>query len=290
MTSNLLNEVERMANNAKEAAATVQQSGLVDKLIRVGYFARGVVYGLIGYLAVQTVINGQGQITDQKGALASIANQPFGKWVLILVAIGLVGLFIWGLIRAFADPMHKGSDFKGLVHRAGYLVSGLAYGALFIPTVNLVRGAGGSIPSTGQSAQNAAAGLMGKPWGPFVVGLIGAILIGAGGTRVWDGYRAKFHERFKSFEMSSEQRKWAVRLGRFGYVALGLVFIIVGFLAILAATTRNPARVSGLDGALLFLAQQPYGPFLLGLVALGLVAYAIYSFMGAFWFRIRTQQ
>jgi hypothetical protein len=276
---------------AKEVASSVQQTKMADRLIRVGYLTRGIVYGLIGYLAAQTVINGQGKITDQKGALASIANQPFGKWVLIVVAIGLVGLFIWGLIRAIADPMHKGSDMKGLVERAGYLVSGIAYGSLFLPTLNLITGSSMKlIPSTGQSPQSAAAGIMGQPWGPYLIGLIGLILLVVGVIRIWDGYRAKFHERFKSYEMTSEQRKWAERFGRVGYIALGIVFVTVGFLAVLAATTKNPARVSGLDGALQFLAQQPYGPWLLGLVALGLIAYAIYSFLGAFWFRIRTQR
>jgi hypothetical protein len=289
MATNLGGEVDSMANKAKNAANAARQTELVDKLVRIGYLARGIVYGLIGYLAVRTVMNGQGKITDQKGALASIANQPFGKWVLILVAIGLFGLFLWGLIRAIADPMGKGSNFKGLVVRAGYLVSGLSYGALFVPTLNLIQGPGGrSIPTTGQSTQSAAAGIMAQPWGPILIGLIGLVLLGAGAARIWDGYRAKFHERFKAYAMNAVQREWAVRMGRFGYVALGLVFVIIGFLAFLAAVTRNPAKVRGLDGALLFLAQQPYGQFLLAIVALGLIAFAIYSFMGAFWFRIRT--
>ncbi len=289
MATKRRNGMNEVGDMAKDVASSVQQTKLVDRLIRVGYLTRGIVYGLVGFLAIQTVMNGRGKITDQKGALASLAAQPFGKWVLIVVAIGLIGLFLWGVIRAVADPMHKGSDMKGMAERAGYLVSGIAYASLFVPTVNLIRGSGGgAIPSTGQSVQSTAAGIMGQPWGPILIGLIGAILFVVGAVRIWDGYRAKFHERFKSYQMNAEQRKWAVRLGRFGYVALGLVFVIIGFLAVLAATTKNPARVSGLDGALLFLVQQPYGPWLLGLVALGLIAYAIYSFLGAFWFRIRT--
>jgi hypothetical protein len=287
MAVNRGNQVRDAANQAKNVARSAQQNELVDKLIRVGYAARGIVYGLMGYLAFQTAMNGQGRITDQKGALASIADKPFGKWVLIIVAIGLIGLFIWGLIRAFADPMHKGSDTKGLVERAGYLVSALSYGALFAATLNLIQGIGRSIPATGQSTQQAAAGIMARSWGPALIALIGLILIGVGIARIIDGYKANFHERFKSYSMTSEQREWAVRLGRFGYIALGVVFVITGFLAFLAGTTKNPGRVTGLDGALLFLAHQPYGQLLLAVVALGLIAYAVYSFMGAFWFRIR---
>jgi hypothetical protein len=289
MTTKNENPVRSAANTAKNTAREAQQTQLVDRLVRMGYFARGVVYGLVGYLAFQTVFTGRGRITDQKGALAAIASQPLGKWVLILVAIGLFGLFIWGLIRAIADPMHKGSDMKGLAARAGFLVSGISYGVLFIPTLNLIRGSGGTGPTSGQSAQQAAAGIMAHSWGPLLVGLAGLILIGVGISRIWNGYQAKFNERFKAYQMNANEREWAVRMGRFGYIALGVVFVIIGFLALWAATTKNPGRVSGLDGALLFLAQQPYGQLLLGIVALGLIAYAVYSIMGAFWFRIRTQ-
>jgi hypothetical protein len=289
MAANHENPVRGAADRARNTAEAVQQTKLVDRLIRVGYFARGIVYGLVGYLAFQTAFNGQGRITDQRGALATIADKPFGKWILIIVAIGLVGLFIWGLIRAIADPMHKGSDAKGMVARVGYLVSGLSYGALFLPTLNLIRGSGGSVPSTGQTAQRTAAGVMSTSWGPLLIGLIGLILIGVGVGRIIDGYKAKFHERFKAYAMNAQEREWAVRMGRFGYIALGIVFVILGFLTVWAATTKNPARVSGWDGALLFLAHQQYGPLLLGIVALGLIAFAIYSFMGAFWFRFKTR-
>ncbi len=282
--------VREVTNMARGAAARAEQTKLVDRLVRVGYFARGIVYGLIGYLALQTAFNGQGRITDQRGALAAIADKPFGKWVLIIVAIGLVGLFIWGLIRAFADPLREGSGSKGLVKRAGYLIGGISYGALFIPTLNLIQNAGRrSIPSTGQTAQNTAAGIMAHSWGPALIGLIGLILIGVGIGRIIDGYKARFHERFNAYAMNATEREWAVRMGRFGYIALGIVFVIIGGMALWAASTRNPGRIVSIDGALLFLARQPYGQLLLAIVALGLIAFAIYSFMGAFWFRIRTR-
>lgn len=282
------NHVNDVANAPKRAARGAQQTELVDKIVRIGYFARGLVYGLIGYLAVQTVINGSGKITDQKGALSTIASQPFGKFVLILIAIGLVGLFLWGIIRAFADPMHKGSDAKGLVTRAGYLISGLSYGALFLPTISLIQNSGRSIPSTGQSAQNTAAGIMAKPFGATLIVLIGLVLIGVGLYRIYSGYQAKFNERFNSYKMNADERRWAVRLGRLGYIALGIVFLIIGGLAVYAGTTKNPSKIVGVDGALQFLAHQQYGILLLAIVAIGLIAFAIYSFMGAFWFRIRN--
>jgi hypothetical protein len=264
-----------------------QENIWVDRLTRIGYFARGIIYGLIGLFALQLAVGLGGKITDQSGALSSLAGQPFGKILLIVVAVGMIGLFIWGIIRAVADPLRKGNDFKGLVSRAGYLISGLSYGALFIPTLNLIQGSGHRSAGSTATAQKAAAGVLAMPGGPLIVGVVGAALIGVGIYRIYAGYSSKLNERLKSYKMSAQQRRLANRLGRFGYIAIGIVFIILGFLAILAAATLDPRKVGGFDQALTFLVRQSYGPFLLLIVALGLIAYAIYSFMGSLWFRIK---
>lgn len=273
--------------DAKGMANEAQANIWVDRLTRIGYFARGIIYGLIGLFALQLVFGQGGKITDQKGALTSLASQPFGKFLLIIVAVGLVGLFIWGIIRAVADPYHKGHDFKGIVARIGYLISGLSYGALFVPTVNLIQGTGSQTGGSTQTAQKATASMLARPGGPFIVELVGAALIGVGIYRIYAGYTSKLNESLKSYQMTADERRWAIRLGRLGYIAIGIVFIILGFLAILAAVTLDPKKVGGFDQALTFLAHQPYGPFLLIIVALGLIAYAIYSFMGSLWFRIK---
>jgi hypothetical protein len=275
-------------NDAKNIAHQAQANEWVERMMRIGYATRGVIYGLIGYLAVQTIFTGRGRITDQKGVLSTIAAQPYGKFVLILMVIGLVGLVIWGFIRAVADPFHKGSDAKGMLSRVGYMISGISYGVLLVPTVNLIRGSSGNGTSgSSQQAQQAAAGIMAHSWGPWLVGLVGLILLIVGLVRIYEGAESKLHERFKAYAMNAEQRRWAIRLGRIGYVALGIVFAIIGLLAIIAARTVDPKKVAGLDGALLFLARQSYGPWLLAIVALGLIAYAIYSFLGAMWFRFK---
>lgn len=272
---------------AKNAVGNVQKNPWIDRLTRVGYAVRGLIYGLMGYLAFRTIIPGGGRITDQNGVLATIASKPFGKIVLIVIAVGLVGLLIWGIVRAIADPYRKGDDMKGIVARAGYFISGLSYGALLIPTMNLIRGSSRGTASSTQKAQQVSANILTKPYGPALVGLVGIILVGVGISRIVAGLRADLHERLKSYEMTAEQRRWAIRLGRFGYIAIGIVFIIIGALAVIGAATLNPRRITGFDGALTFLAHQSYGPFLLVIVALGLIAFAIYSIMGALWFRIK---
>lgn len=276
-----------LVTDAKGMANQAQSNIWVDRLTRIGYFTRGIIYGLIGLFALQLVFGRGGKLTDQSGALASLASQPFGKFLLIIVAIGLVGLFIWGLIRAVADPLRKGHDFKGIVARIGYLISGLSYGALLIPTLNAIQGAGRQSAGSTQSAQKATASILAMPGGQLIVSLVGLILIGVGIFRIYSGYKGRLNERLKSYQMTQAQRQMAIRLGRLGYVALGIVFLILGGLAILAAMTLDPKKVGGVDQALTFLARQPYGPYLLFIVALGLLAYAVYSFMGSIWFKIK---
>lgn len=280
-------QAQGAVQDAKRMVNQAQENVWVDRLTRIGYFSRGVIYGLIGFLAARLVFTGRGQITDQQGVLATIASKPYGKFLLIVIAIGLVGLFIWGLIRAVADPYHKGSDAKGLISRAGYLVSGISYAVLLVPTLNLIQGAGRSGGGSSQSVQHAAAGILSRPGGPLIVGLIGLILIGVGIFRIIAAYKNRLNERLKTYAMSATQRRWAIRLGRIGYVALGIVFITLGFLALLAARTSNPSQLGGVDQALTFLARQSYGPYILAVVAIGLIAYAIYSITGAFWFKIK---
>ena len=280
---------DQLKDDAKSVAKDAQNNIYIDRLTRVGLATRGILYGLIGFLAFQLVFNGRGKITDQNGVLATIAAQPFGKVLLAVIAVGLIGLFFWGLIRAVADPYHKGNDAKGIIARVGFLISGIAYGALLIPTVNLLSGAGQKGGGGTQSAQKAAAGILTHSWGPFVVGAIGLALGIVGLIQIYRGLEAKFDDRLKSYEMTPEQHKWAIRLGRFGTASRGVVFAIIGLLAILAAVTLDPKRVSGIDGALTFLQRQPYGPYILGIVALGLIAFGIYSFMGALWFKIKNR-
>ena len=273
--------------DAKGMADEAQENIWVDRMTRIGYFTRGIIYGLIGLFALQLVFGRGGKLTDQSGVLASLAGQPFGKFMLVIMAIGLVGLFIWGLIRAVADPLKKGNDLKGIVSRAGYLISGLSYGALLIPTLNLIQGAGRQTAGSTQNAQKATASLLAAPAGQLIVALIGLALIGVGIFRIYSGYTARLNERLKSYQMTEAQRRLAIRLGRFGYGAIGVVFIILGALAVYAATTLDPNKVGGFDKALSFVVQQPYGPYLLFVVALGLLAFAIYSLMGSFWFKIK---
>lgn len=258
----------------------------VERLARLGYIAKGIVYAIIGVLAVQAAFGTGGQTTDAKGVLGTIAAQPFGKFLLVLLTIGLIGYVIWRLIQAVQDPEHQGDDAKGWAKRLGYGISGLIYAGLALSAIKLIAGTGGG--GSSNSTQDWTARLLSQPFGKWLVGAVGAFIIGLGFYQLYKAYKAKFRNDLKLREMSPTEQTWATRIGRFGEAARGIVFIIIGFFLIQAAHQSNPNEARGLDGALQALAQQPYGPWLLGIVALGLVAYGIHMWVQARYLRINT--
>jgi hypothetical protein len=256
----------------------------VERLARLGYLAKGIVYAIVGVLAVQAAFGAGGQTTDTKGALSAIAAQPFGKFLLALLTVGLIGYVVWRFVQAVQDPEHKGDDAKGWATRLGYAVSGLIYASLAFTAIGLIRGSGGG--GGGNSEQDWTARLLAQPFGQWLVGLVGAFVIGLGFYQLYQAYKAKFRKQMKLQEMSPTEETWATRIGRFGLGARGVVFCIIGFFLLQAARQSDASEVRGLDGALQSLAEQPYGPWLLGIVALGLVAYGIHMAVQARYIRI----
>ena len=253
----------------------------METLARFGYAAKGFVYAAIGILALLAAFSIGGKTTGTSGALQTIAEQPFGRVLLILVAIGLVGYVIWRWVQAFSDPENRGTDAKGIFIRLGCFISGVAYAAVAINAALLAFGSNSGGSGGSSSKQDWTATVMQQPFGRWLVGLAGAIIIGIGFYRIYKAYKTKFRKKLDLRELSREQEKWLVNISRFGIAARGVVFIMIGFFVIQAAKNYNPQEVKGLDGALLTLAQQSYGKVLLGLMALGLIAYAIYLWLQA---------
>jgi len=267
---------------------THRPSNWIEWLARFGYAAKGVVYAIVGVLAAQTAFGIGGRTTDTQGALQTIVAQPFGKFLLALVAIGLLGYVLWRFVQAIIDPENKGTDAKGIGQRIGYGISGLIYAGLAFSAVKIILGSGGG--GSNNSTQDGTAWLLSQPFGQWLVGTVGAIIIGMGFYHFYRAYSAKFRNQLKLHQMSNTEQTWATRLGRFGLAARGVVFILIGFFLIQAGRFSNPNRVQGLSGALEALLQQPYGSWLLGVVALGLVAYGTYQGVMARYGRIIAPQ
>ena len=262
------------SSQAQAAAQDAANSRWVEILARLGYAAKGVVYLIIGVLAVQLAWGGGGQITGGQGALHTIAGQPFGQALLWLMVIGLFGYVVWRFVQSVMDVEHCGSDGKGIAKRVAQAVSGVVYGSLAIYAAKLALGSGGG---GGGSTESRTASLMSNTWGVWLVGLIGVIVIGYGLRQLYHAYQVDFTKRLVTSEMSSTERTWAIRIGRFGLAARGVVLMMIGWFFIQAAITHDPSQARGLDGALAELAGTGYGPWVLGLVALGLVAYGVYQ-------------
>ena len=258
------------------------QSRWVERLGRAGLVAKGVLYAVVGILAIKVALGGREESPDKEGALRTIGEQPFGRGLLVLLAMGLGGYALWQLSLAILDRENEGEGAKGLAKRAGALARAGWYGVLCGLTVSTLVGNG----SGSGNEQATTAGVFDRPGGRYLVYAAGIAFLGAAG---FNGYRAitcKFNKKLKTGEMSQAEEAAATGVGILGHLARMIVFGLIGIFLVRAAWEFDPKQARGLDGALLELAQQPYGGLLLGSVAVGLLAYALYCFVQARYRRI----
>jgi len=271
-------------HRARRAASMVVGNPWIERLARFGTIVRGIVYFVPGVLALRLALGTHGSATTQTGAIEMIGHQPFGRALLGAVAVGLAGYSLWGVIRVLLDPLHKGHSPRGLAKRFGFATSALAYASLFVATLRYLLGAMGHMAKP----YDWTAGLLARPFGAWLVGIVGVCWIaGAGIGEIAKGWRGSFAEDLDLELRSRTERRWAMRLGRVGIVARGVVFAVIGILMVGIATHSNPDHAYGMDRALLTLARQPFGRFLLAAAGLGLVTFGVYSAMCARWMRMR---
>ncbi|CAH0345978.1 DUF1206 domain-containing protein [Bacillus sp. CECT 9360] len=247
----------------------------VRRFGRLGYMAKGLVYGMIGVLAALAAFGPGGDMTGTSGVLQSIAEMPFGEVALWIIGICLIGYILWDFIKAIKDPENEGTDAKGLIRRTGYFISGVIYTNLAFGAIKLASHTGDA--GGGNSEKTISAKLMEQPFGEWLVGLVGAIIIGYGVYELYSGVKEKFMSKFKTYEMNDKERKIARLSGKLGLISRGIVLCMVGFFFIRTAYTHNPDESKGLGGALTELASQPFGQFLLAIVAVGLILYGVYQ-------------
>ena len=264
----------------KEGGEGLARSTSFEWLARAGFAARGVVYVIVGILAVKHALGDAGTSPNQQGALRAIAAQPFGKVLLILVAVGLGGYALWRLVRALLGHGPEGSDSG--VDRLAAFASGVVYAGFCAVAVEILLGASGS----SGGAQKPTAGVFGWPAGTWLVGIAGLVFVGVGLYQGYQGISKDFLDDSKTEQMSPRVRTWIERIGTVGHLARMVVFALVGVFLITAAVDYDPHKAVGLDGALAKVDHASYGPFLLGLVAAGLIAFGAYSLSDARYRRI----
>jgi uncharacterized protein DUF1206 len=238
-------------------------------------------------MAIATAMRVGGGLIDQAGTTHVIYQQPLGAFFLILAAIGWLGYALWCLINTVLDTDDRGTDLKGSVARLGYGAVGVTYAVLGYVALGLATGKSSGGQSSNKQAQDGTAHLLSAPAGAALVVLVGLVVLGIAGTLFYRAYTAEFRQQLELGQATSEVKMGVILLGRVGNAALGIIFTIIGLFFIIAAFRHDPQQAKGLSGALGALLEQPFGNFLLAIVALGLLAYGFFSLAQAKYRRIR---
>jgi hypothetical protein len=256
----------------------------LEFLERGGYVIRGVLYALMGGLALGLALGIGGAATDPSGSVVILSGAPAGKLLLLAVVVGLGAYSIWGFVRAIYDPLHRGDDAPGIAERLGFAWSGTAYAAIVIFALHLLAGSGAT--AAHDSTQANIGRILAYPAGHLIAMAIGIVSIGVGLGQFVDAYRAIFKTDMKRGEMTATEKRIVDMLGRFGYFSRGVTFTLVGWFVFQGGLHRDSSQVHGFSGVFLFLLGQPFGRLTLGIVALGFIALGLHSLACARWIRL----
>jgi hypothetical protein len=270
-----VDEVKDKAEGALEDAAC---STWLEKLARAGLVARGLLYVVVAILASQVAAGHNETRADKQGAMQAVVRQPFGRVLVLLLAVGFAGYAAWRFVEAAVGPADQADadSAKGKVKRVGYFLRAGMYTFFFGSAVKLFIWTNHAGSDQGAEADWTAR-VLGWPAGTWLVQAAGLGAIGAGLYIGWRGVTGKFRKRLKSLEMGDAVRRWVRVVGTVGMISRMLIAIMIGVFLIAAARQHDPNQAVGIDGALQRLADRPYGPTLLVLVAIGLAAYGLYS-------------
>ncbi len=273
------------ADRAKQAGRSV--AGKLDRgagkadpvwlktLGKVGVAAIGIVWLLLAWISLQVAFGGSsGKSTDNSGALQELAQQPFGKVLLAVMAFGLFAYAVWMVFEAAIGYQREGDDKKRLGKRIGAGAKAVIGLGLGVQAAKLVLGSGNK--SSSQKQSDWTSKLLGLPAGKVLVVIVGLAVIGFAGFLIYQGIEKKFLEK-----LSGGTSQTVVKVGQFGYIARGVAFGVVGILVIVAGVKHQASKSDGLDGALKTLAGQPFGKWILTVVAIGLAAYGVFTLVTA---------
>jgi hypothetical protein len=263
---------------AKKARRDAQQGrSWFAVLARAGLIAKGVSFAIVGLLAFKLALGSGGDATSRQGALATLAQEPFGGVALALLAFGFIGYAVWRLIEGILGSDDDGPKDWG--KRAGYIGRAFIYAGLTWATVRLLFGTHGE--SQNKEARDSTSEVLSWPGGQWLVALAGLAIVGVG---LWNGYRGvtrKFEKDWRKGRMNDLARVGGGSVAVVGHLARCVVFFLIGAFIVKAALEYDPKEAIGLDGALQTIVHASYGPFLLALVATGLVCYGLYCLVDA---------
>ncbi len=242
---------------------------------RFGYAAKGILYGSTGVLAILAALdlNQDETVVGSTGALRSIASQPFGRVMAILIAASLMGYVVWRFLQAFLDPEHSGCDASDIVRRIGYGSSGIVYASIAYSVIEILED---SADSDDRSAEEWVFIIMRQPFGRWLIGAAGFVFFCIGCYYFYRAIKAEFRKRFKLHKMSDGAKRWASIAGRVGIAARGVVYTVIGVSAIRAAWLFDADEIKTTEQALAVFDNNPTNEVILLILGVGFVAYAIH--------------
>ena len=255
----------------------------VERLARVGFAAKALLYITVGLLAAKAGLGPGGRTTDTHGALKVVLGMTFGHILLLVVAAGLMGYAVWRLVEAVVDPDRRGTGLKGLALRTGSAARGVFHGGLAIAALRLASGTRSSAATNDAGQWTAFA--FGLPGGQLLVWLGAGAITGYGGYQLYRAYTAKLGRQLDLSPLPAPAATFVVGVSRFGIAARGIVFCLIGFFLARAAVGHDAGQAGGLEESLDTLAGIGRWPFVA--VASGLVAYGLYELVNARYRRIR---
>jgi hypothetical protein len=250
---------------------------------RIGYTARGCVFVIVGLLAGLAAIGNPSRAPDSKDALRTLLNQPFGEALLALVAAGLLCFAAWRTAQAVLDADHRGKIPTSWLRRFTWAGSALFYAAFAWVAMGMIFGSdhGGN---SDQMAHEWTAWLLGQRFGRWAVGAVGLGFLMTGAGVAVRGLRAKFK---RQIEANKQKREVVTALGVAGFLARGFVFAMIGIFLLFAAVHARSSEAKGIAGALRTIQHYPYGWALLGITAVGLIAFGLFQIGEGAYRRIR---
>lgn len=272
--------VTRTVSRARRTARRAAGSPAMAWLARTGLAVRGTTYILVGVIAVKVAIGGSRQQADRSGAVRLVAHTTFGAVILWLLMIGFAGLTLWRLSEAIWGGARQGG--RAAARRLANLARAALYAVITYGTLLYALGVG-QPPSSDSQSQDLTAAALRYRGGRWVVVIVGGIVVLAGLYTVYGAYRKRFLKDLRLGSASVRTRKIVARLGQIGGIARGLVFCVIGVFLVIAARDASPRQAKGIDSALRTLAHTPLGPWLLVIVAVGLVLFGAYSWCEARW-------
>ena len=259
----------------------------IERLARMGFLAKGVLYMTIGALAVRTALGLRATHgTDEHGAMTGVYSAPFGRALLAILAFGLLGYGVWRVIEGVHDPERRGTSAKGIALRIVCVGSGIVHGVLAYTAARIVLH-----QSVGKSdsdhAKDLSARALELPGGIYALWITALILLGYGAFQLYCAWKAMLDDQLELGHMNDGARRAVYGVSRFGIAARGIVFGAMGMLFVRAATHQAPNKAGGIADAMQWLVQLGRWPF--ALIASGVIAYGIYELICARYMRIAVR-